>query len=72
MSKLDSLTNENVFNSKNVHMSVSAHSSSMGTVIKCSNSITDLLGISTSNIIGKNISSIMPSFIGDVHNELMF
>ena len=52
-------------------MTCSGNLRSIGVVLNTNSEITRLLQYSASELIGRNISQIMPNIIADIHNDLM-
>ena len=44
---------------------------SLGKISRTSNLFKELIGYSQEEIIGRNISALMPLFIGDKHNSML-
>ena len=58
-------------NSNTCIVTVSCNFSTMGNVISANNEITRIFEFSKSEIIGQNITRIIPKFIADIHDSLM-
>jgi len=58
-------------NSNTCILTVSGNFNNMGTVVNVNNEITRILNFSKSDLIGQNISKIMPKVYADIHDSLM-
>lgn len=43
----------------------------MGTIKTCSSQITKILKYAPYELVGQNINTLMPNFIGNMHNEVL-
>ena len=59
-------------NSNTCIITCSGNYNEMGIVKNCNNEVTRVLGMSKFELIGHNISEIMPKVLGDKHNAFMF
>lgn len=50
---------------------ISATTTEVGTIIYCNNEIHELLGFQPRELVGKNVSTLMPTPIAMIHDEII-
>jgi hypothetical protein len=65
------LKNASIYSSKSVFLVIGAENNNLGKILSCTSNIYKIVGKASRNLMGRNITDLMPASIASVHDNFL-